>query len=155
MNLSATTSAHQAARLVLAALMLWPVNVRTGYCCTLARAGDLTFITCHHPCDCCCSRSEQQRSSSCCVKLDNACSPQCSAECYVDCDCRLVPSAPRLFDSRCVTDELRRQDWMAYTGCGAAMTPRAKLTELCRKARPSGNSTTHNLQQAMLCVWQN
>jgi hypothetical protein len=155
MNLSATTSAHRAARLVLAALMLWPVNVLTRCCCTMARAEDLTFITCQHPCDCCCSRSEQQRSSSCCVKLDNAGSPHCSAECYVDCDCRLVAAAPRLFDSRCVTDELRRQEWMAYTGCGAAITPRAKLTELCRKARPSGNSTTHNLQQAMLCVWQN
>ncbi len=155
MNRFATTSAHRAAQVVLAALMLWPIKVPTAGCCILAAAGNLTSVTCQHTCDCCCFRSEQQRSSSCCVNRDNATSPQCSAECYRDCDCNLFVPTPRLFDSRRVTDELKRQDGPAHIVCDMAVIPAATLTDVCRDVLATRDSTTHNLRQAMLCVWQN
>lgn len=153
----ATTSAHRATQVVLAALMLWPINESTACCCILAAVGNLTSVTCQHSCDCdcCCSRSEQQRSSPCCVNRDNAVSSQCSAECRGDCDCELFASTPRLFDSRRVMDELQRQDGPAHIACDMAVTPTATLTDVCRDVLTTRASISHSLRQAMLCVWLN
>ena len=159
------TALRTAVRAILAVAILLRVNIPSACCCTLSAAGCASNSADHAKgmvpkpkCGCACSNAENAASGGCssCCSVPDSCDPkrECNPGFSATCDCETTAAADRPFVSRSASYgfEIPEADDIRGPRAGLTADERSQHDRV-RLAPDEGVS--HNLRQAILCVWQN
>lgn len=161
------TALRNAVRAILAVAILLGVNIPSACCCTLGAAGcagdsadHAKGTTAKSKCCCCraCSNTETTASgarSTCCSVTESSDSErECNPGCAATCDCDATTAVYRTFVTRSASHGSETPKSDHVNGPRAGLTAEERPQHDRMSPAPDEGSS-HNLLQAILCVWQN